>query len=151
MGMSLGGKRRGGLSAEINVTPMVDVMLVLLVIFMVTAPVLHEGFHVDLPQASETITIPVGETHPVTITKSGEVLRPGATSIKECYGSLRDLESDLMAWKSRDTKGATESPIVVIIADREAKYERVIQVWNTALAAGITRVSFQLAPGSVSP
>src|SRR5271163_3249018 len=49
MAASLGGKKRG--FSEINVTPMVDVMLVLLVIFMVTAPLVQAGIHVDLPNA----------------------------------------------------------------------------------------------------
>ena len=75
MAMHLPGGRRKRAMSEINVTPLVDVMLVLLVIFMITAPVLQEGFHVDLPQASETQSIPVADARQVVIAKGGEVLR----------------------------------------------------------------------------
>ena len=146
MAMHLPGGRRKRAMSEINVTPLVDVMLVLLVIFMITAPVLQEGFHVDLPQASETQSIPVADARQVVIAKGGEVLRPAATAPEDSYARLSQLVDDLAAWK-RERPNATNSPaVVVIVADKEVRYERLIQVWNAVLTAGITQLSFQLTP-----
>ena len=76
MGMgTVGGKRgrRGGVMADINVTPLVDVMLVLLIIFMVAAPMMTQGLEVDLPEAT-TRALPQSETPlVVTINKDGEL------------------------------------------------------------------------------
>ena len=71
MGASLGGK---GFVSEINVTPFVDVMLVLLIIFMVTAPMMTEGLDVDLPQTRAVDTLPTESDNMVlTIRKDGAI------------------------------------------------------------------------------
>ena len=152
MGMSMGGggKKRRAMS-EINVTPLVDVMLVLLVIFMVTAPVLKEGFQVEVPQAAETQSINVVDARSVIIAKDGEVLHNLASSPEDHYEKLAQLVDDLKTWKAErdaapDAKGA--QPTVVIVADKDVKYERVIQVWNAIRSAGISQVGFQLEAGS---
>jgi biopolymer transport protein TolR len=152
MGLNVSSGRRRRAMAEINVTPLVDVMLVLLVIFMITAPVLQEGFQVDIPQASETQSIAVADARMIVIAKGGEVLRPDATSTDESYAKLSELVDDLTAWKNarEATPGsAGTAPVVVIVGDKDVRYERLIQVWNAALTAGITQLSFQLTPSAV--
>ena len=70
--MAMGGRNDNrGIMAEINVTPLVDVMLVLLVIFMVTAPMMQQGVQVNLPKADTKAMTPLEETVVVTVDKSG--------------------------------------------------------------------------------
>jgi biopolymer transport protein TolR len=151
MAMSMGsggrtkGKRRRSV-AEINVTPLVDVMLVLLVIFMITAPTLKEGFNVNIPQADATQSVPIEDARLITVTADGYVLKPNADTPDQRYDQLTALVTDLKQYKA-DTLAAKKQPLVVIVGDAKAHYERIIQVWNAARLAGIAQISFQLDPG----
>ena len=150
MSMSVGGGSKRRMVAEINVTPLVDVMLVLLVVFMITAPVLKEGFQVEVPQAAETQSINIVDARSVIITKDGAVLKNLAQSDSERYDNLGQLVEDLKSYKAecaRATDGK-KTPVVLITGDKEARYERIIQVWNAVRSAGITQVGFQLEPGA---
>ncbi len=151
MGMSLGrGKRRA--MADINVTPLVDVMLVLLVIFMITAPVLKEGFQVEVPLASETQSINVQDARSVIVTSDGAVLHNLATAADDRYEKLSLLVDDLRTWRTDRLAAATSGePVVLIVGDKATPYERIIQVWNAVRSAGITQVGFQLDPSGVVP
>jgi biopolymer transport protein TolR len=147
MGMgaaSSGGKKRP--MSDINVTPMVDVMLVLLVIFMVTAPVIKqiEGLEVKLPQlkGQPTQTIVTEDARTLVISPDGSVSREGAKSADDHYDKLEDLIVELKAYKEECEKGK-KTPVVVIAGDRDAKWERIMQVWNAVRNADITQVSFQ--------
>ncbi len=150
MGMAVGGgrggKRRRGV-AEINVTPLVDVMLVLLVIFMITAPTLKEGFSVDIPMADKTDQVPVAEAFMVTVTPEGSVLRPGANTADQKYDKLSDFVTDVERYKSAQER-EKKKPVVVIVGDKSARYERIIQVWNAVRTAGVPQVSLQVEPGT---
>jgi biopolymer transport protein TolR len=149
MGMNMGGgkgrKRRA--NAEINVTPLVDVMLVLLVIFMITAPAMKEGFQVELPQATSTQSVMVQDVRLITVTADGDVLHHLAASPEEKYEKLSQLVSDLKTYKE-DCERDNTAPTVVINGDRKASYERIIQVWNAVRTAGIPNVAFQVEPGA---
>src|SRR4051812_7786907 len=149
MAMSLGGKKGGRRRsiAEINVTPLVDVMLVLLVIFMITAPTLKEGFSVEIPQADATQSVPVEDVMMLTITPAGDVLHPGVSSEADRYAKLSDLVTDLKKYKA-DQATAQKQPVVVVVADKAVKYERIIQVWNAVRTANIAQISLQLEPGT---
>ena len=149
MSMSLGGGKRRTMS-EINVTPLVDVMLVLLVIFMITAPVLKEGFQVEVPQATETQSINVVDARSVIITKDGDVLHNLAQSADDKYERLGQLVDDLKAYKADCDRAADGKvqPVVLIIGDKDTRYERIIQVWNAVRSSGISQVGFQLEPGT---
>ncbi len=146
--MSVGGRKGGRRRsvAEINVTPLVDVMLVLLVIFMITAPTLKEGFSVEIPHAEATQSVPIEDARMITVTENGYVLKPNADTADQRYDKLTDLVEDLKAYKSAQT-AAKKPQVVVIVGDRNARYERIIQVWNAVRTAGIPQVSFQLEPG----
>jgi biopolymer transport protein TolR len=151
MGMSTGGgggkgKRRRGI-AEINVTPLVDVMLVLLVIFMITAPTMKEGFPVEIPQADATQQVALEDAYQVTVTADGLVLRPGAQAANLKFDKLSELVADLKKYDA-EVKGQQKQPTVVIVGDRKADYERIIQVWNAVRTAGILQVSLQVDPGA---
>jgi biopolymer transport protein ExbD len=147
-GKSSSGRRRG--IAEINVTPLVDVMLVLLVIFMITAPTLKEGFSVDIPQAEATQSVPITDAFMVTVTPAGYVLKPSAHTEEERYQKLTDLVTDLEKYKA-DMAAQQKPPVVVVVGDKDAHYDRIIQVWDAVRTAGIAQISFQVEPGNASP
>ena len=122
--------------AEINVTPMVDVMLVLLIIFMVTAPLLTVGVPLDLPKTSAAqLTQPQA---PIVLSLD----RAGATFI----GNERVEPGDL---KDRLSRLATEDPgrIVYVRGDRTISYGRLMDALGLVGAAGFAKVSL-LAEGA---
>jgi biopolymer transport protein TolR len=148
MAISMSGgkaKRRRAMN-DINVTPLVDVMLVLLVIFMITAPTMKEGFFVQIPEADATQQINIEDAFQVTVTADGLVLKPGAQTEDLKYDRLTDLMADLEKYKKEQT-AAEKTITVVIVGDRKTPYERILHVWNTVRNAGISQVSLQVDPG----
>jgi biopolymer transport protein TolR len=122
--------------AEINVTPMVDVMLVLLVIFMVTAPLLTVGVPLDLPKTSAARLVQPQE--PLVLSLD----REGGTFI----GNERVEPGDL---KDRLARLAADDPdrIVYVRGDRTILYARLMEVLGLVNSAGFTKVSL-LAEGA---
>ncbi len=122
--------------AEINVTPMVDVMLVLLVIFMITAPLLTVGVPLDLPKTSAAE--PLQPKKPIVLSLD----RAGATFI----GEQRIDEGDL---KTRLAQLAAEDPdrLVYVRGDRTISYARLMDMLGLVNTAGFTKVSL-LAEGA---
>jgi biopolymer transport protein TolR len=116
--------------SEINVTPMVDVMLVLLVIFMVTAPLLTVGVQVDLPRAKTPALS--GSDEPLAITLDAR----GRIFLMETEVGADDLVAKLQAI----SKGNTERRVFVR-GDQSINYGRVIEVMGLINAAGYTKVS----------
>jgi biopolymer transport protein TolR len=142
-----GGKKKRPM-ADINVTPMVDVMLVLLVIFVITAPVIKQidGLQVNLPRempGQPTETIVTEDARTLVISPEGFVVRPGSANADDHYQSMAALIEDLKIYKE-DSDKAQKAPVVVIAGDREARWEKIMQVWNAVKSAGITQVSFQV-------
>ena len=134
-GRSRGGRRRRPPMSQINVTPFVDVMLVLLVIFMITAPLLTVGVEVDLP---ETDSPPLsGDDEPLSITITGD----GTTYLQEIEVTLTDLIPKLRAITERrpDVR-------IFIRGDREIEYGRVMEVMGVLNAAGFNNVALVTEP-----
>jgi biopolymer transport protein TolR len=126
--LSRGGRSRRG-NGEINVTPFVDVVLVLLIIFMVTAPLMLQGMDVNLP---ETTTQPIQMTNAplvLTVTKNGQY------SIAKQVIASADLETKLAALF--DSRGEKE---LFLRADEAAPYGVVVQAMAAARRAGATRL-----------
>ena len=116
--------------SEINVTPLVDVMLVLLVVFMVTAPLLTVGVPVDLPQTqAPAINEP---KEPLTIT----VNRDGAVFIQETSVAVDALVPRLNA-----ITGANPDAVLYVRGDKEINYGRVLEVMSLVSSAGFRKVS----------
>ena len=136
-----GGKRRR-LNAEINVVPYIDVMLVLLIIFMVTAPLLTQGVDVDLPQTSSE-PLPM-EDHPVTLTIDAH----GQFYLDIGKGATSPIGDDELV----DTAGkfARQNPgqMVMVRADHGALYDRVAVGMSLLQNAGITKIGFVTDPGT---
>lgn len=117
--------------AEINVTPFVDVMLVLLIVFMVTAPLLTVGVPVDLPR-TEARTVESPSDEPLTVTVDAE----GRIYVMESQVELRNLAPLLVA-----VTGANPQARIFVRGDRTIQYGRVMQVMGTLSVAGFTRVA----------
>lgn len=142
MGASLnssgGGSRRGsrrrkkaGAIAEINVTPMVDVMLVLLIIFMIAAPLLTVNVPIDLPKIAAKTT-PQQDKPPLTVSvkKNGDVyLMDTQIQIPELLAKLNAI-----------SKGSSDERIFVR-ADSDATHQNVMQVLSTIQNGGYSKVS----------
>jgi biopolymer transport protein TolR len=127
-----GGGRNGNWRpmAEINVTPMVDVMLVLLVIFMITAPLLTAGIPVNLPQTkAEALSEP---TEPLVVTVNGE----GKVFLQETEVPIESLVARLQAITAN--KPYTK---IYVRGDKAINYGRVMEVMGLVKGAGFAQVA----------
>ena len=120
--------------SEINVTPFVDVVLVLLVIFMLTAPVLQSGIEVSVPK-TRTVKAISEERLVITITKGQEVY------LGNDHVNLNEL-GDLLHRKIRDPQGQA----VYVRADQDVAFGAFATVMSTVKQAGITNVSIVTEP-----
>ncbi len=134
MGFSTG-KSAGELNSEINVTPMVDVMLVLLVAFIITIPAVQNAVKINLPKTAATA--PLTEVKPITVSVDGE----SKIYINKQEVSLEGLESDL---KSRVT-AAPDTP-VNFQADEGVPYRYVAKAIASVQRSGITKLSIVTSP-----
>ncbi|HEY8161857.1 MAG: ExbD/TolR family protein [Methylocystis sp.] len=116
--------------ADINVTPLVDVMLVLLIIFMVTAPLLAKGVKVNLPQASAAQPINQKDPIVVTVGKDGKVSL-GADQVSE----------DALIDGIRAMMGDDAARVVHVRGDTEAVYGEVVAVMDKLATNGITHIA----------
>ena len=124
------GSRRGEM-ADINMTPMIDVMLVLLIIFMVTAPMLTSGVDVALPNSRTGRSL---QNEALTVT----LARDGRVQLDDAFVPLSRLENELR----NKAAGGTKKRPVLVRADRGIPYGRVIEVVDSIRAAGFTQVGF---------
>jgi biopolymer transport protein ExbD/biopolymer transport protein TolR len=126
--------------ADINVTPMVDVMLVLLIIFMVTAPLLAAGMKVDLPQAKAAQPLNPKEPIVVIIDKNGKVAL-GADPVEA---------GDLVAL-IRAKMGDDPGRVVHLRGDKEAAYGQVVAVMDELASHGITHIAMVTDSATKTP
>jgi biopolymer transport protein TolR len=116
--------------ADINVTPLVDVMLVLLIIFMITAPMLHQGIEVALPRA-EAQNLPMRVEDPLVLS----IDREGDVFLRESPVELSELVDRV---KSEMAGGADDA--VFLKGDRDVPYGRVIEILDLLHQGGIVHV-----------
>ncbi|MEZ4601695.1 MAG: protein TolR [Syntrophotaleaceae bacterium] len=128
--------KRSSLS-QINVTPFVDVMLVLLIIFMVTAPMLEQGVEVNLPEVADSPGLEAAnEPVVVTVTKTGAI-SIGQTAVDDAAKLGPVLQQILKARKEKQ---------VFLEADRDVPYGRVVQVMAAIKGAGIEKLGMVSQP-----
>jgi biopolymer transport protein TolR len=135
------GRRRGGkaVMAEINVTPMVDVMLVLLIIFMVSAPMLTVGVPIDLPQTKAKSLDQDREPLILSVKPQGQVF------LHESEIPADQLISKLKA--VTEVRGGLDERIYVR-GDKSTQYDAIMQVMGELSAAGFKRVALVTLPDS---
>ena len=138
MAMSMGGG--GGVKSEINVTPLVDVMLVLLIIMMIVAPLLQQGVAVTLPLATNSVEKP--ETQDQTVLSIDARKRFYLNSVEVQGGDLQRRITDLLENKS--------DRIVIIKADVDVEYSAVMEAMDTLRASGIEDMGLITDPRSGS-
>ncbi|KZY52568.1 protein TolR [Sulfitobacter sp. KE29] len=126
------GRRRGRAQpmAEINVTPFVDVMLVLLIIFMVAAPLLTVGVPVELPKTAAT-ALPAEQEEPLTVTVTAQ----GAVQIQ-----TTDTPRDQLVTKLRAIASERASDRVFLRADGKVPYAQVMEVMGALNAGGFSNI-----------
>lgn len=124
-----------GLMNEINMTPLVDVMLVLLIVFMVTIPVIRHAVKIDLPHASSQKE----DTKPAQVTVSvdadGNVLWDD-----------KKVDQAALHEKIAEAAQANPQPELHLDADRKVPYEKVAEVMSAAQAGGLTKIGFVTQP-----
>lgn len=130
----------GRLMAEINVTPLVDVMLVLLIIFMVTAPMMIQGVAVALPKTSSAPMDSADDNLILTVNRSSEIY-------------INDYKADLATLKAKISAMHQGRPDqrVFLRADKETPYGLVVEVMAAVKEAGIDKLGVVTEPAAASP
>ena|ERR1700760_3109398 len=126
-----------GLMNEINMTPLVDVMLVLLIVFMVTIPVIRHAVKIDLPHASS----------------QKEDVKPAQVNVSiDADGNVswddQKVSDDALRAKIAQAAQANPQPELHLNADRKVAYEKVADVMSAAQAGGLTKIGFVTQPVS---
>ncbi|MDQ3348037.1 MAG: biopolymer transporter ExbD [Acidobacteriota bacterium] len=129
MSMDVGSKK-GGLNSDINVTPLVDVMLVLLIIMMLIAPMLQKGVNVRLPEAGNTVDKPDTQEQTVVAVDSANQLWVNGLAVDR--GSFADKVKTVLEDKTEK--------IVLIRGDQDALYSAVMQAMDDLRKAGIENI-----------
>src|SRR5579859_1094752 len=128
-----------GAFREINVTPMVDVMLVLLIVFMVTAPLLTSGLHIELPEVQATNT-PVKDAKLVVSITKDERIMFGEDDV------TKDVENALLT-----NARVQKEHELYIRADKDARYGVVARAVAAARSAGVTSLNLLVEPEDLKP
>ncbi|WP_189580077.1 protein TolR [Litorimonas cladophorae] len=131
--------RRSGLNADINVTPLVDVMLVLLIVFMVAAPLLSVGVPIELPK-TDAKSLP-SQTEPITISVDAQ----GQIFIQDTEITLDEIATRLIAISNN---GYDER--IYLRGDGQADYEAVMKVMARVNAAGFSNLGLVTDPVSAN-
>jgi len=133
--MAADSNQREGAISQINVTPLVDVMLVLLVIFMVTAPILQQGVQVNLPQAKAGAIVGKEDPLVVTIARSGKIyLNDNPITLPELGKKLRAIRK------------LQQDKAVYLRADQDVRYGVVMRAIAAIKQAGIEKVGMVTRP-----
>ena len=121
--------------SEINMTPLVDVMMVLLVILIITAPLLSSSIHLDLPKADGAAAGDAPKFVTLVVDKTGQAF-------------LNDQKIELPALAARLTEAAAKNPDteVQLRADEAVPYGKVVEVMGLAQKAGLNRIGFVAEP-----
>lgn len=123
-------------TAEINMTPLVDVMLVLLIIFIITAPLMTHQVPVDLPRASSTPTPEKPMTLQVSIDAENQI-----------FVGEKPVDHNALETRFREAVAQDAKVELQLRADRVTRYETVAETMSAARRAGLTKIGFVTQPG----
>ncbi|AKG17008.1 biopolymer transporter ExbD [Moraxella bovoculi] len=130
MAFELGDQDNGGMN-EMNLIPLIDIMLVLMIIFLVTATVLNPTVPLDLPKTSASVNEQPPEVLQVSIDSQGDI-----------YWDSQKISLEELQKRFADEAAKGNDPQVHLRADREGKYDMVAQVLATASTAGLSKIAF---------
>ena len=120
---------------EINMTPLVDVMLVLLIIFIITVPVMKDSVNIDLPRASNEPELIKPETINLSISADGQY-----------HWNKESVSDDELARRLHAEGGKENQPDLHTRGDKDVRYERVAQAMAAAQKAGVRKIGFVTDP-----
>lgn len=123
--------------AEINMTPLVDVMLVLLIIFIITIPVINHAVKIDLPKVSSQVSPSKPEKVDLAIDANGQLFWNGA-----------GVSPAVFRTKIAEAAAQATQPELRLSADRKTPYEKVAEVMAAAQTAGLTKIGFITDPNA---
>ncbi len=136
--MAFGGFNQESSSApmgEINMVPLIDVMLVLLIVFMITAPLLTHSIKIDLPTAASESTNEKPDTVTLTIDSEGAL-----------YWNDQPIDDEALAIRLAEAALAEPQPDLHLRADRDTRYQRLAEIMSQARVAGIRNMGFITTP-----
>ena len=136
--MAFGGldkKSNGAPMAEINMTPLIDVMLVLLVIFIITAPLFTHAIRLDLPKVASQVARETPETITLSIDDSGKL-----------YWNDKPIGFEQMRQQFGNAGKQPTPPEIHLRASKETRYDVIAQVMGAAQAAGLSKIGFVTEP-----
>ncbi|NMX53011.1 biopolymer transporter ExbD [Pseudomonas veronii] len=116
---------------DINMTPLIDVMLVLLIIFIITLPVINKAVKVDLPKGEAQTIAVQDKSVDVSITADGSIL-----------WNKEPVDDAQLAQKVAVTAVQEQPPVLRVYADKAVRYERVAQLLSTAQKGGLSKIDF---------
>lgn len=116
---------------DINMTPLIDVMLVLLIIFIITLPVINKAVKVDLPKGEAQAIAVQDKSVDVSITADGSIL-----------WNKEPVDDAQLAQKVAVTAVQEQPPVLRVYADKAVRYERVAQLLSTAQKGGLSKIDF---------
>jgi biopolymer transport protein ExbD len=134
-GKSIGASNGNAPMSEINTTPLVDVMLVLLVIFIITAPLMTHAVRIDLPKASSQLLNEKPEVVSISIDSAGKIYWNDAPI------NVNDAKAKLAVASKQNPQ-----PEVHIRADKDTRYQILAEIMANAQTAGITKLGFVSEP-----
>jgi biopolymer transport protein ExbD len=138
--MAGGATRRRGIIAEINVTPLVDIMLVLLIIFMLTAHLIaKQAIEIELPRAAQSTSLP-----PTTLAIA--LKADGAIFLND-----KPVTPDALRAAIRESVARDPKTQAIVAGDKRVSHGRVVWVLDTVKSLGITQFAIQIDPQAITP
>jgi biopolymer transport protein TolR len=135
----MAGTHKGKIMGEINVVPLVDVVLVLLIIFMVTAPMMNQGLEVELPATNSSALKQTDEVLVLTVTRESKL-----------YLDEFEVEINTLAAKIKNIVGRNPQTKIYLRADKSVPYGVIVQVMAQTREAGIQNLGMVTEPEQVT-
>ncbi|AIR04215.1 colicin uptake protein TolR [Enterobacter sp. Ap-916] len=140
--MARRGRGRRELKSEINIVPLLDVLLVLLLIFMATAPIITQSVEVDLPDATDSQTVSSNDEPPVIIEVSGV----GQYSVVVEKDRMDQLPSEQVVAEAQRRLQANPKTVFLIGGAKDVPYDEIIKALNLLHQAGVKSVGLMTQP-----
>ncbi|AFJ47737.1 colicin uptake protein TolR [Shimwellia blattae] len=136
------GRGRREVKSEINIVPLLDVLLVLVLIFMATAPIITQSVEVDLPDATESKTVASNDEPPVIIEVSGV----GQYSVVVDHDRMSQLPAEQVIAEAQRRLQANPKTVFLIGGAKEVPYDEIIKALNLLHQAGVKSVGLMTQP-----